>query len=88
MDTSLTVGGVEIPVPSNEDGLDWEGEGMAWVGWPLVDASPEQAFAAVIGYSTFNDVTARTAPSQWTLGKTRTSPARSARSSPPPRSAT
>ncbi len=69
---SLTVGGADIPVPSNEDGLDWEGEVVAWVGSPLVDAAPEQALAAVIGYSTFNDVTARIAQkrtSQWTLGK-------------------
>ncbi|MGX6604997.1 fumarylacetoacetate hydrolase family protein [Micromonosporaceae bacterium Da 78-11] len=69
---SLTVGGAEIPVPANEDGLDWEGEVVAWVGTPLVDASPDEALAAVVGYSTFNDVTARTAQkrtSQWTLGK-------------------
>jgi 2-keto-4-pentenoate hydratase/2-oxohepta-3-ene-1,7-dioic acid hydratase in catechol pathway len=69
---SLTVGGAEIPVPSNEDGLDWEGEIVAWVGAPLVDATPEEAAAGVIGYSTFNDVTARIAQkltSQWILGK-------------------
>lgn len=69
---SLTVGGAEIPVPTGEDGLDWEGEVMAWIGAPLTDATPEQALAAVVGYSTFNDVTARTAQkrtSQWTLGK-------------------
>jgi 2-keto-4-pentenoate hydratase/2-oxohepta-3-ene-1,7-dioic acid hydratase in catechol pathway len=69
---SLTVGGAEVPVPSNEDGLDWEGEVMAWVGATLVDASPEQALAAVVGYSTFNDLTARRAQkltSQWILGK-------------------
>src|SRR5690242_15804859 len=29
---SLTVGGADIPVPSAEDGLDWEGEIVAWVG--------------------------------------------------------
>ena len=28
---SLTVGGAEVPVPSNEDGLDWEGEVVAYV---------------------------------------------------------
>src|SRR3954454_21824564 len=27
---SLTVDGAEVPVPSDEDGLDWEGEVMAW----------------------------------------------------------
>jgi len=69
---SLTVGGAEVPVPSNEDGLDWEGEVMAYVGAPLVDATPDEALAAVVGYSTFNDMTSRRAQkltSQWILGK-------------------
>lgn len=69
---TLTTDGDEIPVPPGEDGLDWEGEVMAWVGRPLFQATPEDALAAVIGYSTFNDLTARRAQkmsSQWTLGK-------------------
>ncbi|MGW4403950.1 fumarylacetoacetate hydrolase family protein [Nonomuraea sp. NPDC004702] len=69
---SLTVGGVPVPVPSGEDGLDWEGEVVAYVGAPLVDADPEEALAAVAGYSVFNDLTARRAQkltSQWILGK-------------------
>jgi 2-keto-4-pentenoate hydratase/2-oxohepta-3-ene-1,7-dioic acid hydratase in catechol pathway len=69
---SLTVDGAEVPVPADEDGLDWEGEVVAWVGAPLVDASPEDALAAVVGYSTFNDLTSRRAQkltSQWILGK-------------------
>ncbi|WP_306322070.1 MULTISPECIES: fumarylacetoacetate hydrolase family protein [unclassified Streptomyces] len=69
---SLTVDGAEVPVPAGEDGLDWEGEVVAWVGAPLVDATPEQALAAVVGYSTFNDLTSRRAQkltSQWILGK-------------------
>src|SRR4051812_33061044 len=69
---SLTVGGAGVPVPSNEDGVDWEGEVMAYVGATLVDATPEEALAAVVGYSTFNDLTSRTAQkltSQWILGK-------------------
>ncbi|MFJ9174168.1 fumarylacetoacetate hydrolase family protein [Streptomyces sp. NPDC102360] len=69
---SLTVDGAEVPVPAGEDGLDWEGEVVAWVGAPLVDATPEEALAAVVGYSTFNDLTARRAQkltSQWILGK-------------------
>ena len=69
---SLTVDGAEVPVPSNEDGLDWEGEIVAYVGAPLVDATPEDALAAVVGYSTFNDLTSRRAQkltSQWILGK-------------------
>ena len=69
---SLTVDGAEVPVPSNEDGLDWEGEVVAYVGSTLVDATPDEALAAVVGYSTFNDLTARRAQkltSQWILGK-------------------
>ena len=69
---TLTVDGAQIPAPSNEDGLDWEGEVVAWVGTTLVDASPDEALAAVVGYSTFNDLTSRRAQkasSQWTLGK-------------------
>ena len=69
---SLAVDGAEVPVPSNEEGLDWEGEVVAWVGAPLVDASPEEALAAVVGYSAFNDLTSRRAQkltSQWILGK-------------------
>ena len=69
---SLTVGGAEVPVPAGEDGLDWEGEVVAYVGETLVDATPEQALAAVVGYSTFNDLTSRRAQkltSQWILGK-------------------
>ena len=69
---SLTVDGAEVPVPSTEDGLDWEGEVVAYVGSALVDAGPEEALAAVVGYSTFNDLTARRAQkltSQWILGK-------------------
>lgn len=69
---SLTVDGAEVPVPSNEDGLDWEGEVMAYVGSTLVDATPDEALAAVVGYSCFNDLTSRKAQkltSQWILGK-------------------
>lgn len=69
---SLTVGGTEVPVPAGEDGLDWEGEIVAWVGATLVDVTPDEALAAVVGYSTFNDLTARRAQkltSQWILGK-------------------
>ncbi len=69
---TLTVDGAEVPVPGDEDGLDWEGEVVAWVGQTLVDATPQEALDAVVGYSTFNDLTARRAQkltSQWILGK-------------------
>lgn len=69
---SLVVGGVPVPVPVDENGLDWEGEVAAWVGADLADVDAEQARAAILGYSTFNDLTARIAQkltSQWILGK-------------------
>ncbi|WP_390889116.1 fumarylacetoacetate hydrolase family protein [Rhodococcus qingshengii] len=69
---SLTVGDTDVPVPANEQGLDWEGEVVAWVGQKLADATPDQALTAVVGYSTFNDLTCRRAQkltSQWILGK-------------------
>lgn len=69
---SLTVDGAPIPVPSTEEGVDWEGEVVAYVGSTLVDATPDDALAAIVGYSAFNDVTSRRAQkltSQWILGK-------------------
>ncbi|TMR24307.1 fumarylacetoacetate hydrolase family protein [Nonomuraea turkmeniaca] len=69
---SLSVGDVPVPVPTGEAGLDWEGEVAAYVAEPLSDADPAAAQTAVLGYSTFNDLTARRAQkltSQWTLGK-------------------
>jgi len=70
--TSLSVTGVPVTIPANEPGLDWEVEVAAYVGTRLNDADPDTARRAVLGYSTFNDLTARTAQkitSQWTLGK-------------------
>lgn len=69
---SLTVDRRPAPVPANEAGLDWEGEIAAYIGRPLMDADAETARQAVVGYSTFNDLTSRIAQkltSQWILGK-------------------
>ena len=69
---SVSVDGADVPVPRGEDGLDWEGEVVAWVGRQLVDATEAEALSAVVGYSVFNDITARRAQkttSQWLLGK-------------------
>ena len=69
---SLSWDGARVPVPATEIGLDWEGEVVAWVGSTLVDATPQEALAAVVGYSTFNDLTSRRAQkhtSQWIIGK-------------------
>lgn len=69
---TLTVDGTPAPVPTSEEGLDWEGEVVAYLGTRLVDADAEEARAGIVGYSTFNDLTARWAQkvtSQWILGK-------------------
>ncbi|WP_165064848.1 fumarylacetoacetate hydrolase family protein [Marisediminicola senii] len=69
---SLTVDGAPTTVPIDEDGLDWEAEIAAFVGAPLKNADADEARAAVVGYATFNDLSARRAQkltAQWTLGK-------------------
>ncbi len=70
--SSLAVGDGVVEIPADEEGLDWEGEVMAWVGADLCEAGADAALDAVVGYSTFDDLTARGAQkrtSQWTLGK-------------------
>lgn len=69
---SLSVGNVPVPVPTGEAGLDWEGEVAAYIGQRVESVDEETAAGAVFGYSTFNDITSRTAQkltSQWALGK-------------------
>ncbi|MEY2434844.1 MAG: hypothetical protein QOC92_4569 [Acidimicrobiaceae bacterium] len=70
--STLVTDGVDIPIPSGENGLDWEVELAVIIGAPLVDADPETAHLAILGYTCFNDVSARTfqfATRQWALGK-------------------
>jgi len=69
---SLSVGGVPVPVPAGEDGLDWEGEVAAYIGRRVESVDEVEAEDTVFGYSIFNDITSRKAQkltSQWTLGK-------------------
>ncbi|MGW4356359.1 fumarylacetoacetate hydrolase family protein [Nocardia sp. NPDC004582] len=69
---SLSVGDAPVRVPVGEAGLDWEGEVAAYIGTEFRGGDADSARAAVLGYSTFNDLTARRAQkltSQWTLGK-------------------
>ncbi|MGW4241896.1 fumarylacetoacetate hydrolase family protein [Nocardia sp. NPDC004722] len=69
---SLSVGDAPVRVPAGEPGLDWEGEVAAYIGAEFAGGDADAARAAVFGYSTFNDLTARRAQkltSQWTLGK-------------------
>ncbi|MGD8165932.1 fumarylacetoacetate hydrolase family protein [Herbiconiux sp. P16] len=69
---SLSVGGVAAPIPTNEPGLDWEGEVAVYIGRAAHAVTEANALEHVFGFSTFNDLTARTAQkltTQWTLGK-------------------
>ena len=61
-----------VPVPPEENGLDWEGELAVVVGRRLLGGTVEQAREATLGFTCFNDLSARkfqTAVSQWALGK-------------------
>lgn len=61
-----------VPVPPEEDGLDWEGELAVVVGRRLLAATIEEAREAILGFTCFNDLSARKfqmAESQWALGK-------------------
>lgn len=71
-ESTLVCDGDDIPVPASEPGLDWEAELAVIVGKTLTDASEEEALAGVLGFTCFNDVSARTRQfdtTQWTLGK-------------------
>lgn len=69
---SLTVSGTPAPVPTGEQGLDWEGELVAVIGRESKDVSAAEGLEAVFGYAAFNDLTARNTQhrtTQWTVGK-------------------
>jgi 2-keto-4-pentenoate hydratase/2-oxohepta-3-ene-1,7-dioic acid hydratase in catechol pathway len=69
---TLVPGGTPVPVPRTEPGLDWEVELAVVVGAPLIDVTPEQVAAGVLGYTVFNDLSARVhqrTSRQWALGK-------------------
>lgn len=70
--STLVVDGDTIPVPPHEDGLDWEVELAAVIGREGYDVSEADAMGLVLGYATFNEITARNkqlATAQFTLGK-------------------
>ena len=72
---TLVCDGAEIPVPSGEPGLDWECELAVIIGAEMTDVAEADAMAGVLGYTCFNDVSARThqrATPQWALGKNAT----------------
>ncbi|WP_027802884.1 fumarylacetoacetate hydrolase family protein [Paraburkholderia dilworthii] len=58
--------------PTMDTAYDWEAELGVVIGDTLFGATPEAARRAILGYCTFNDLSARTLQletSQWTLGK-------------------
>jgi 2-keto-4-pentenoate hydratase/2-oxohepta-3-ene-1,7-dioic acid hydratase in catechol pathway len=69
---SLSCDGAKVVVPSGEPGLDWECELAVIIGDHLVDVPASAAMAGVLGYTCFNDISARTyqgVASRWALGK-------------------
>lgn len=71
-ESTLVTDGTTVPVPPNEHGLDWEVE-LAFVMKDEVwMADKENARSHVLGYTAFNDISARRkqlATTQFTLGK-------------------
>lgn len=62
----------QVSVPSGEPGLDWECELAVIIGDHLTDTPAGSAMDGVLGYTCFNDLSARKyqrATSQWALGK-------------------
>lgn len=70
--TTLIAHGEVSQVPAGDWRYDWEGELAAVVGATIAKASPSEAEARILGYTCFNDLSAREyqlAVSQWTVGK-------------------
>lgn len=62
----------DIALPGESDAMDWEAELGIVVGAPVRRASPEEARAAIAGYTVVNDITARDwqyRTTQWLQGK-------------------
>lgn len=71
-ESTLVTDGVSIPVPPTEKGLDWEVELAAVIGDTVWAAEESSALCHVLGYTAFNDLSARrkqVETSQFTLGK-------------------
>lgn len=69
---TLVASGAPIPVPDSEPGLDWEVELAVVMGSDFASADPARAAQHILGYTVFNDVSARVhqaATQQWALGK-------------------
>jgi 2-keto-4-pentenoate hydratase/2-oxohepta-3-ene-1,7-dioic acid hydratase in catechol pathway len=71
-ESTLVTDGTPVPVPPNEDGLDWEVELAAVIKDEVWGATEDDALQHVLGYTAFNDLSARRKQSetlQSTLGK-------------------
>lgn len=71
-ESTLVVDGTPVPVPPNEEGLDWEVELAAVIGREGWAVDEESALDYVLGYTAFNDLSARRKQletPQFTLGK-------------------
>ena len=74
---TLVTDGIPVPVPDAEPGLDWEVELAVVIGETLTAVSADELRSgarpeAVLGYTVFNDVSARDhqmATTQWANGK-------------------
>ena len=69
---SLSNHGDEVPVPTGDDRFDWECEMAVIIGAPLTDAAEADAMDGVLGYTCFNDISARgyqRRTKQWAIGK-------------------
>ena len=69
---SLSCSGDEVPVPSGDDRFDWECELAVIIGAPMTDTAEADAMTGVLGYTCFNDISARgyqRRTPQWALGK-------------------
>lgn len=69
---TLVTNGVPVPVPPNEQGLDWEVELAAVIGTQGWNIAEDRALDHVLGYAAFNDLSARKKQletPQFTVGK-------------------
>jgi len=69
---SLSNHGDDVPVPVNDDRFDWECEMAVIIGAPLTGTKEADAMAGVLGYTCFNDISARgyqRRTRQWAIGK-------------------
>ena len=71
-ESTLVVDGTPVPVPPTEQGLDWEVELAAVIGREGWEVDEANALDHVLGYTAFNDLSARRKQletPQFTLGK-------------------